>query len=142
MVEADGLRHRPPRGAKAMEREIAESRCQQAWTKAVMKDKLIDKNSDIFGESPILSSTRDPVRTLMVRLTRAVDGGRRRTNGRYCLTGSINPLLVQRVFRPLAGSATYVPFWPLTRSGRLELGTCGIVDGPSGDSSSGMAATL
>ena len=66
VVDAGGLRHRPPRRARAVEREVAESPCQQAWRKAVMKEKLIDKNSDISGGTLVLARTRDPLRTLMV----------------------------------------------------------------------------
>ncbi|MDE0105372.1 MAG: ATP-binding protein [Bryobacterales bacterium] len=57
---------------------------------------------------------------------RAVDSDRPRKTGRFLLTGSANLLLMRRVSETLAGRATYVQLWPLTRSERIGLGACGI----------------
>lgn len=55
---------------------------------------------------------------------RAVD--RRRTKGRFILTGSANLLLMQRVSETLAGRATYLTLWPMTRREQLGLGRAGV----------------
>ena len=67
---------------------------------------------------------RDP--DLLLAVKRAVDQDRPRRNGRFVLTGSANLLLMQRVSESLAGRATYVNLWPLTRRERLGCGTPGI----------------
>ena len=63
---------------------------------------------------------------LLLAVKRAVDEDRPRRNGRFVLTGSANLLLMQRVSETLAGRATYVNLWPLSRRERLEQGAPGI----------------
>ena len=63
---------------------------------------------------------------LLLAVKRAVDADRPRRNGRFVLTGSSNLLLMRRVSESLAGRATYVKLWPLTRRERLGLGATGI----------------
>ena len=63
---------------------------------------------------------------LLLAVKRAVDEDRPRRNGRFILTGSANLLLMHRVSESLAGRATYVSLWPLTRRERLGLGAPGI----------------
>ncbi len=63
---------------------------------------------------------------LLLAVKRAVDDDRPRRNGRFVLTGSANLLLMHRVSETLAGRATYVNLWPLTRRERLGLGSAGI----------------
>lgn len=63
---------------------------------------------------------------LVLAIKRAVDEDRPRRPGRYVLTGSANLLLMQRVAESLAGRASYVPLWPLTRREQLGLGASGI----------------
>ena len=63
---------------------------------------------------------------LLLAVKRVVDEDRPRRNGRFVLTGSANLLLMHRVSETLAGRATYVNLWPLTRRERLGLGTAGI----------------
>ena len=65
---------------------------------------------------------------LLLAVKRAVDEDRPRRNGRFILTGSANLLLMHRVSESLAGRATYVNLWPLTRRERLGLGVPGIWD--------------
>jgi predicted AAA+ superfamily ATPase len=50
---------------------------------------------------------------LLLAVKRAVDA--RRTRGRFILTGSANLLLARRVSESLAGRATYLTLWPMTR---------------------------
>ena len=63
---------------------------------------------------------------LLLAVKRMVDEDRPRRNGRFVLTGSANLLLMHRVSETLAGRATYVNLWPLTRRERLGLGTAGL----------------
>lgn len=61
---------------------------------------------------------------LLLSVKRAVD--KRRERGRYILTGSANLLLLRHVSETLAGRATYLTLWPLTRREQLRLGRAGI----------------
>jgi hypothetical protein len=62
---------------------------------------------------------------LILALKRAVDADRPRRPGRFVLTGSANLLLMQRISETLAGRATYVTLWPLTRREKLGRGSAG-----------------
>jgi predicted AAA+ superfamily ATPase len=62
---------------------------------------------------------------LILAIKRAVDGDRPRRAGRFVLTGSANLLLMRRVSETLAGRASYVSLWPLTRRERMGLGKAG-----------------
>jgi hypothetical protein len=61
---------------------------------------------------------------LLLAIKAAVDAESRRP-GRFVLTGSANLLAMKRVKETLAGRASYVTLWPLTRRERLGLGTAG-----------------
>lgn len=63
---------------------------------------------------------------LMLAIKRAVD--HRREKGRFFLTGSANLLLMKSVGETLAGRASYLTLWPLTRREQLGRGTAGIWD--------------
>lgn len=63
---------------------------------------------------------------LLLAVKRAVDSDQPRRKGRFVLTGSANLLLMQRVSESLAGRATYVNLWPLTRQERLGRGVPGV----------------
>jgi len=56
---------------------------------------------------------------LLLAIKRAVDASRKRTPGRFVLTGSANLLMMQNVADTLAGRAVYVTLWPFTRRERL-----------------------
>ena len=60
-------------------------------------------------------------------LLRAVKGAidRDRTPGRFLLTGSANLLLMRQVSESLAGRASYLTLWPMTRREQHGLGRCG-----------------
>lgn len=62
---------------------------------------------------------------LLIAVKRAVDRDRRRSKGRFVLTGSANLLMMERVGETLAGRAVYVSLWPFTRRERLGLGSAG-----------------
>jgi predicted AAA+ superfamily ATPase len=63
---------------------------------------------------------------LLHAIKRAVD--QRRTRGRFLLTGSANLLLMRNVSESLAGRASYLTLWPMTRREQLGLGRAGIWD--------------
>lgn len=63
---------------------------------------------------------------LLLAVKRAVDEDRPRKNGRFVLTGSANLLLMHRISESLAGRATYVNLWPLTRRERMGHARAGI----------------
>lgn len=74
---------------------------------------------------------------LVLAIKRAVDEERPRSSGRFVLTGSANLLLMKRMSETLAGRATYVTLWPLSRRERLGLGQVGLweafLDAPVAD---------
>jgi predicted AAA+ superfamily ATPase len=49
-----------------------------------------------------------------------------RTPGRFLLTGSANLLLMKQVSESLAGRASYLTLWPMTRREQTGLGRCGL----------------
>jgi len=61
---------------------------------------------------------------LLSAVKREID--RERRPGRFLLTGSANLLLMRRVSESLAGRASYLTLWPMTRREQLGLGECGI----------------
>lgn len=63
---------------------------------------------------------------LILAIKRAIDLEPPRQPGRFVLTGSANLLLMQRISETLAGRASYVTLWPLTRREKLGLGQPGI----------------
>lgn len=60
---------------------------------------------------------------LLLAIKRAIDLDR--VPGRYLLTGSANLLLMQHVSESLAGRASYLTLWPMTRREQLGLGSAG-----------------
>jgi uncharacterized protein len=97
-----------------------------------------DAPDDLVRRAPVMTIDevqREP--DLVIAIKRAVDEDRPRRPGRYILTGSANLLLMKRVSETLAGRATYIPLYPLTRGERLGSGTAGIwselLDTPVGD---------
>lgn len=63
---------------------------------------------------------------LIFAIKRAVDQDRPRNPGRFVVTGSANLLLMQRISETLAGRASYVTLWPMTRREKLGLGRAGL----------------
>ena len=60
---------------------------------------------------------------LLSAVKRAID--RNRSAGRFLLTGSANLLLMRQVSESLAGRASYLTLWPMTRREQLGLGQAG-----------------
>jgi predicted AAA+ superfamily ATPase len=65
---------------------------------------------------------REP--NLLLAVKRAIDADRQL--GRFLLTGSANLLLMQGVSESLAGRASYLTLWPMTRREQLGFGSCGL----------------
>jgi predicted AAA+ superfamily ATPase len=63
---------------------------------------------------------------LLRAIKRAID--RRRAPGRFVLTGSANLLLMRSVSETLAGRASYLTLWPMTRREQLGQGRAGVWD--------------
>ncbi|MBN1665214.1 MAG: ATP-binding protein [Deltaproteobacteria bacterium] len=68
---------------------------------------------------------REP--NLLLAVKQAIDS--KRQPGRFLLTGSANLLLMQRISESLAGRASYLTLWPMTRREQLKLGLCGLWEG-------------
>ncbi len=64
---------------------------------------------------------------LLHAVKRAID--RRRQPGRFLFTASANLLVMRRVSESLAGRASYLTLWPMTRGEQMGLGSCGIWGG-------------
>ena len=63
---------------------------------------------------------------LLHAVKRSID--RRRVPGRFLLTGSANLLLMRQVSESLAGRASYLTLWPMTRREQLSQAECGLWD--------------
>lgn len=73
---------------------------------------------------PMVLDEVQKVPDLLLAVKRAVD--RKRQPGRYILTGSANLLLMKTVSESLAGRATYLSLWPMTRRERSGHGRAGL----------------
>jgi len=92
-------------------------------------DQAISSPDDLVGRADRL--TIDEVQrapNVLLAVKRAVDGDRRRRPGRFLLTGSANLLVMKRVSESLAGRATYLTLWPLTRREQIGLARPGLWD--------------
>ena len=77
----------------------------------------------VGGPGPVTLDEVQRAPSLLLAVKRAID--RDRTPGRFLLTGSANLLLMRQVSESLAGRASYLTLWPLTRREQLGLGRCG-----------------
>jgi hypothetical protein len=87
-------------------------------------DQAATAPADLLGRGRRL--TLDEVQrqpALLRAVKRAVDT--QRTRGRFLLTGSANLLLMRQVSESLAGRASYLTLWPMTRREQLGLGRAG-----------------
>jgi uncharacterized protein len=83
-----------------------------------------DPEALVGGSTPIVLDEIQREPELLLAVKRAIDGHRRR--GQFLLTGSANLLLMQRVSESLAGRASYLTLWPMTRREQMGLGRCGL----------------
>lgn len=72
-----------------------------------------DPEALVGGREPVTLDEVQRAPELLHAVKRAID--RRRTAGRFLLTGSANLLTMQRVSESLAGRASYLTLWPMTR---------------------------
>ena len=77
----------------------------------------------VGGNEPITLDEVQREPGLLSAVKRAIDRNRRA--GRFLLTGSANLLLMRQVSESLAGRASYLTLWPMTRREQLGLGQAG-----------------
>lgn len=83
-----------------------------------------DPQSLVGGERPVTLDEVQREPDLLHAVKREID--RRRRPGWFLLTGSANLLLMHRVSESLAGRASYLTLWPMTRREQRGLGRCGL----------------
>jgi len=83
-----------------------------------------DPEALVGGSTPIVLDEIQREPNLLATVKRAIDRNRRR--GQFLLTGSANLLLMQGVSESLAGRASYLTLWPMTRREQMGLGRCGL----------------
>lgn len=77
----------------------------------------------VGGSQPVTLDEVQRHPELLLAVKRAID--RERRPGQFLLTGSANLLLMHQVSESLAGRASYLTLWPMTRREQLSLGSCG-----------------
>ncbi|MFM9047471.1 MAG: ATP-binding protein, partial [Cyanobium sp.] len=82
-----------------------------------------DPEALLAANDPITLAEGQREPDLLSAVKRAID--RNRQAGRFLLTGSANLLLMRQVSESLAGRASYLTLWPLTRREQLGLGSAG-----------------
>lgn len=82
-----------------------------------------DPEALVGGRDPVTIDEVQREPSLLRSVKRSVDRDRRK--GRFLLTGSANLLLMRQVSESLAGRASYLTLWPMTRREQLGLGRCG-----------------
>ena len=80
----------------------------------------------VGGPGPVTLEEVQRAPELLRAVKRAID--RDRKSGRFLLTGSANLLLMRQVSESLAGRASYLTLWPMTRREQRGLGRCGLWD--------------
>lgn len=82
-----------------------------------------DPGALLDGHAPVTLDEVQRAPSLLPAVKRAIDKDRK--PGRFLLTGSANLLLMRQVSESLAGRASYVTLWPMTRREQLGLGSAG-----------------
>ena len=83
-----------------------------------------DPDALVGGDQPLTIDEVQRHPELLHPVKRVID--RQRQPGRFLLTGSANLLLMRRVSESLAGRASYLSLWPMTRREQRGLGRGGI----------------
>ena len=83
-----------------------------------------DPQALVGGEQPVTLDEVQREPDVLHAVKREID--RRRRPGRFLLTGSANLLLMRRVSESLAGRASYLTLWPMTRREQRGLGCSGL----------------
>ena len=82
-----------------------------------------DPDALVAGNEPVTLDEVQREPGLLSVVKRVIDRGRR--PGQFLLTGSANLLMMRRVSESLAGRASYLTLWPMTRREQLGRGLCG-----------------
>ena len=90
----------------------------------VIDEARRDPDALVGGLQPVTLDEVQREPDLLRAVKRAID--RRRRPGQFLLTGSANLLLMRRVSESLAGRASYLTLWPMTRREQQGLGRCGV----------------
>jgi uncharacterized protein len=90
----------------------------------VMDTARRDPEALVSGPGPVTLDEVQREPDLLRAVKRTIDRGRR--PGQFLLTGSANLLLMRQVSESLAGRASYLTLWPMTRREQLGLGRCGL----------------
>lgn len=91
---------------------------------AVAEVAATDPEALLAGAAPVTIDEIQTAPALLRVVKRAVD--RARSNGRVLLTGSANLLTMSSVTESLAGRASYLTLWPMTRREQRGLGRAGL----------------
>jgi len=78
------------------------------------------------GTQPVTLDEIQREPELLAAIKRSID--RKRTAGRFLLTGSANLAMLRGVSESLAGRASYLTLWPMTRREQRGEGRCGLWD--------------
>jgi len=78
----------------------------------------------VGGDQPVTLDEVQREPDLLRAVKRAID--RQRRPGQFLLTGSANLLLMRQVSESLAGRASYLTLWPMTRREQAGRGSCGV----------------
>ncbi len=98
-----------------------------------------DSDALLGGKEPVTIDEIQRAPSLLLAIKREIDRqtGGRRSPGRFLLTGSANLLLMRQVSESLAGRASYLTLWPMTRREQRGAGRCGLweelLDAPDDD---------
>lgn len=82
-----------------------------------------DPGAILGGDLPLTIDEVQRAPDLLRAIKRAVD--RQRRPGQFLITGSANLLLMRQLSESLAGRASYLTLWPMTRREQAGLGTAG-----------------
>ena len=83
-----------------------------------------DPEALLGGTEPLTLDEVQRAPDLLHAVKRAID--QRRLNGRFLLTGSANLLMMRQVSESLAGRASYLTLWPMTRREQRGEGCAGL----------------
>jgi hypothetical protein len=83
-----------------------------------------DPEALVGGPKPVTLDEVQREPELLRAVKRAID--RHRVPGQFLLTGSANLLLMRQVSESLAGRASYLTLWPMTRGEQQGRGRCGV----------------
>ncbi len=83
-----------------------------------------DPEALVGGEGPVTLDEVQREPDLLLAVKRMIDANRR--PGQFLLTGSANLFLMRGVSESLAGRASYLTLWPMTRREQRGLGRCGL----------------